>query len=203
MNKILIKNIFLGLILSGIILSSGCGRKAADTEMPDANETIEDTYEETEISETYPLEEAVSKETELQDSTEEEENPETAMQDEQLPIVERLNGYWGYRNPEGGWEIMNFENGKLNDFTYGGHMWIGDGNVSASENEDGSVTLVISYTEIAYGDEIPSDEVITVQHRIQSDNGFKDSFTLCGDTASLDYTYLGRTREEMDNYVNN
>ena len=203
MNKILIKNIFLGLILSGIILSSGCGRKAADTEMPDANETIEDIYEETEISETAPLEEAVSKETELQDSTEEEENPETAMQDEQLPIVERLNGYWGYRNPEGGWEIMNFENGKLNDFTYGGHLWIGDGNVSASENEDGSVTLVISYTEIAYGDEIPSDEVITVQHIIQSDNGFKDSFTLCGDTASLDYTYLGRTREEMDNYVNN
>ncbi|MBE7046439.1 MAG: hypothetical protein E7396_03385 [Ruminococcaceae bacterium] len=114
-------------------------------------------------------------------------------------FFEKVNGYWGASAMEDCWEVVGFYDKKIYLFDYPGHYWITDGNVKTLHiEEDGTIVADIVYLYPELGGPTTKEEATL---RIRSNDEFKNSLVLVGDSVTSEYVYMGETFEQMEAYV--
>ena len=112
---------------------------------------------------------------------------------------EKVEGCWGYKSDSKNWQVLRFTEGKLDDFTYMGHMWISGADITEVKQEtDNSVSVKITYHEVAYGDDPVSPDAIEVEYLFKTNDDFENSLISVGKDEEFEYIYLGTWEEAME-----
>lgn len=110
-------------------------------------------------------------------------------------FCKKVNGFWGYEHDDGQWEILEFANGKINDYTYAGHIWISDGNIDYIEEiSDDSVRINISYQEIVYGEDTVPGKTQRTEYILKSNDEFVNHLM----KDDWEYIYLCENKDTLD-----
>lgn len=114
-------------------------------------------------------------------------------------FAEKVDGYWGYEDDDGNWQILEFKDGKVSDYTYAGAMWLYQGNIEkVKELSDGAVEATISFEEVAYGDEETSGEKNEVVYTFKTEDGYEETLILVGEVKNWSYSYIGEDKSDLD-----
>ena len=117
-------------------------------------------------------------------------------------FFEKVNGFWGSKNSEGGWNILCFNNGRIDDYTYQGHMWISDGIIEDIERDAEDVfRVVVSYEEIEYATENAQPQIKRAEYLFEIIDGYERILKVKLPDFESNYMFLGKSQEDVDNYI--
>lgn len=117
-------------------------------------------------------------------------------------FLEKVDGYWGFEDETGNWQILEFKNGLFKDYTYAGNMWIYNGKVEdVKELPDGILGVTVSYKEVAYGDDEVSDEKQEIVYTFKTEDDYKETLILSGEYGEWAYKYIGEEQSDLDEHI--
>jgi len=122
------------------------------------------------------------------------------------PFFDKSADFWGCEISEDEWYILEFQDDKFSDYIFESFSY-GEGIIKKSEKvSDDTIRMTISYQFAVYEDESSSQKT-EIEISFKSTDGFRRQMILLsedelGNEVGYNFTYLGKTGKDVDNYIN-